>query len=141
MAKDIVNPKLLDSIVAGMTDEIQKAMFLKSLPIQKSMLMNLPELLVVCFKVKRNIDTCETLYELSSFASIWACIENILLAITTEGLAGVTYIPKDTTEINKLLELPQNYEVAAMIPIGYPAPYEVEQPSIDLNEKIHIDRW
>src|SRR5271157_2190893 len=78
MAIDIVNPDQLDNIVSGMIDELQKAMYLKSLPVQKQMLLNSPELLVVCFKMKRNVDACETLYELNSFASAWACIENIL---------------------------------------------------------------
>jgi nitroreductase len=54
---------------------------------------------------------------------VWACIENILLAMAAEGLYGVTYIPYETSSIKKILDVPRDYEVAAIIPMGYPTDY------------------
>jgi hypothetical protein len=37
--------------------------------------------------------------------------------------------------------MPEDYEVAVLIPIGYPRPYQVKQKPVLLYEKIHIDKW
>jgi nitroreductase len=47
----------------------------------------------------------------------------------------------DTTPLKKMLGLPGGYEVATLIPIGYPAEYFVKQKPVSLNEKIHYNRW
>jgi nitroreductase len=119
----------------------EKPAYLAALPVQKKMLMTSPELLIVCFRMKKPLEECSTLYELNSFASVWACIENILLAMATEGLYGVTYIPRETASLKKLLEIPIDYEVAALIPIGYPKEYRVEQKPTLLQDKMHYDKW
>ncbi len=121
--------------------EWEKPAYLAALPVQKRMLMSSPELLIVCFRMRQPLKECKTLYELNNFASIWTCIENILLAMAAEGLYGVTYIPRDTASLRKLLEIPGDYEVAALIPIGYPKDYSVKQKPASLNKKIHYDKW
>ncbi|NIU82351.1 MAG: nitroreductase, partial [Candidatus Korarchaeota archaeon] len=63
---------------------------------------------------------CEALYDLNDMASVWMCIENILLAMAAEGLYGVTSVPRETHLLKKILGIPDGYEVAAAIPIGYP---------------------
>jgi nitroreductase len=78
---------------------------------------------------------------LNSFASVWTCIENILLAMAAEGLFGVTYVPHETPSLKRTLDIPDDYEVAALIPVGYPEPYRVRQKPVSLNEKIHNDIW
>jgi nitroreductase len=105
------------------------------------MLMSSPELPVVCFRMKKPLKECETLYELNNFASVWACIENILLAMAAEGLYGVTYIPHETMSLKRTLSIPEDYEIAALIPIGYPAPYDVKQKPVILQNKIHMNKW
>ena len=140
-AQNIVNQSELKKTTEGMTDELQRQMYLKALPVQKRMLVNSPELLVVCFRMRKSLRECETLYELNNFASVWACIENILLAMAAEGLYGVTYVPQVTSSLKKTLDVPQDYEVAAMIPIGYPNDYSVKQNPARLEEKIHHDKW
>jgi nitroreductase len=140
-AENVTNRTELEKATEGMTDKLQKEMYLKALPIQKRMLMNSPELLVVCFRMKTGLKECKTLYELNNFASVWTCIENILLAMAAEGLYGVTYIPHETASLKKALDLPQDYEVAAVIPIGYPTDYFVKQRTISLEEKIHYNKW
>nr|MDO8133055.1 nitroreductase family protein [Candidatus Njordarchaeum guaymaensis] len=120
---------------------LQREMYLKALSVQKKMLMSSPELLVVCFRMKKPLRECETLYDLNCFASVWVCIENILLAMAAEGLFGVTYIPHRTRSIKELLGIPEDYEVAALIPIGYPGEHIVKQKTVLLQQKTHIDKW
>lgn len=119
----------------------EKEAYLKALPVQKRMLMSSPELLIVCFMMRRPFKEFKTLYELNNFASVWACIENILLAMAAEGLYGVTFIPRGTAPLKELLGIPDDYEAATLIPIGYPQEYFVKQKPVSLQEKIHHNKW
>jgi nitroreductase len=69
------------------------------------------------------------------------CIENIMLALAAEGLYGCTYTPYETEGLKTMLGIPDGYEVAAVIPFGFP----VMEPEIDktenLADRLHIDRW
>lgn len=140
-AEDTTDRERLEEAVKGLTDDLQREMYLKALPVQKRMLMSSPELLVVCFRMRKPLRECRTLYELNNFASVWACIENILLAMAAEGLYGVTYIPYETSSLKKSLCVPDDYEVATLIPIGYPQEYSVKQKPVSLQQKIHQNRW
>jgi nitroreductase len=122
-------------------EEWEKPAYLAALPVQKRMLLTSPELLIVCFRMRRPFKECKTLYDLNNFASAWACIENILLAMAAEGLYGVTFITNDTEPLKKMLNMPSDYEVAALIPMGYPKDYFVKQRPISLQEKLHYDKW
>jgi nitroreductase len=122
-------------------DELEKEMYLKALPVQKRMLMDAPELLLVCFRMRKALKDCKTLFDLNSFASVWACIENILLAMAAERLYGVTKIPYETSSIKKALGIPKDYEIAAIISIGYPQKYFVKQKTLQLSEKTHYNKW
>ena len=140
-AENVTDNKALEVAVRDFADDLQREMYLKALSIQKRMLLSSPELLVVCFRMKKPLKMCETLYELNNFASVWACIENILLAMATENLYGVTYIPHETSILKRILDIPADYEVASLIPIGYPKPYEVKQKPAPLQGRIHLDKW
>ena len=140
-AENVTNHTELEKATQNVDDELQKEMYLEALPVQKRMLTSSPELLVVCFGIKKTPKECKTFYEPNNFASVWTCIENILLAMTAEGLYGVTYVPSETTSLKKILAIPENYEIAALIPIGYPAPYIIQQKPTILRDKIHINKW
>jgi len=122
-------------------EEWEKPAYLAALPVQRRMMLTSPELLIVCFRMRKPFKECKTLYDLDNLASVWACIENILLTMAAEGLYGVTFITKDTEPLKKMLSIPDDYEVAALIPIGYPKDYFVKQRPISLQEKLHCDRW
>ena len=139
--RDITDERELNEWTEGVTDKLEKEMYLKALPVQKRMLMNAPEVLVVCFRTKKLLKDCKTLFDLNSFASVWACIENILLAMAAEGLYGVTKIPYETASFKKALDIPEDYEVAAIIPIGYPGEHFVKQKTVSLQDKMHHDKW
>jgi nitroreductase len=91
--------------------------------------------------MRKPLRECKTLYDLNNFASVWACIENTLLAMAAEGLYGVTFIPHETMPLKKMLCIPDDYEVAVLIPIGYPQEYFVKQKPLSLQEKIHYSKW
>ena len=140
-ARNVTNEHELQDATRGYTDKLQKEMYLKALSVQKRMLLSAPELLVACFRMRKPLKECETLYDLNCFASMWACIENILLAMSAEGLYGVTYVPNGTTSLKEVLGVPEDYEIATLIPIGYPANYFVEQKPLSVEERIHINKW
>ena len=63
--------------------------------------------------------------------------------MAAEGLFGVTYVPQHTEKIKKILNIPEDYEVPVLIPIGYLAKNakRLPQKEIHLEEKIHINKW
>jgi nitroreductase len=140
-AKNISNEMELEKALDRWADELQRKMYRKALPVQEKMLVTAPELLVVCFRLRKPLSECETLYDLNDLASVWMCIENILLAMTAEGLYGVTSVPRDTASLKEVLGVPVGYEVAAVIPIGYPEEYSMDQRTIFLEERLHHDKW
>ena len=140
-ARDLVDDRKLQEVTADPIDEVQREVYLKALPVQLSMLMEAPMLLAVCFRMKKPLHKCRTLYDLNNFASVWACIANILLAMAAEGLFGVTYVPKETKDLKNILGVPDDYEKAALIPIGYPDYYRIKQKPVLLENKIHIYEW
>ncbi|HYE83434.1 MAG TPA: nitroreductase family protein [Clostridia bacterium] len=132
----------LDSLLSGMDDENQKQVYSYSVPIQERMLLTAPEILLVCFRMNRKLQECETLYNLNNFASAWLVIENILLAMATEGLYGVTMVPFRTDRLKNILGMPDDFEIASFIPFGYPQEEpELMQIKKELKNVIHIDKW
>ncbi len=55
-------------------------------------------------------------------ASAWLCIENMSLAAVANGLGSgiVVFWGEQEKEVNKILGLPQDYELAAVLKIGVP---------------------
>jgi nitroreductase len=140
LAEDVTNSEKLEKATEGM-EGLQREMYLRALPVQKRMLLSSPELVVVCFRMRKPLKDCRSLYDLNCLASAWTCIENMLLAMAAEGLHGVTYVPHETASLKKVLDVPEDYEVAALIPIGYAGDYSVKQITVSLKEKIHINKW
>ena len=82
---------------------------------------------------------------LNEFASIWCCIENILLAAASEGILGVTRIPmnEELEHIKKTVHHPDHYALPCYIALGYPAK-NAELPVqkvINVENRIHINQW
>lgn len=139
---DINNMPQFEQSLAGY-DPLSREMYLDAIPKQKSMLIRAPELLAVTFKPKTTVEKASRVYDLNCLASVWCCIENILLALTAEDLCGVTYIPQKTAKVKEVLGIPDAMELAALIPFGYPAETVklIPQKNIRLNEKLHFEKW
>ena len=124
-------------------DEYMIEMYLDAVPKQKRMLLEAPELLMVVYEPKTKVSASRNVYDLNCLASAWCCIENILLAITAEGLYGVTYIPQETERLKKEFQIPEDLEIAALIPFGYKSEEAkiIKQNDVNLNDKIHFEKW
>ena len=134
--------EFLEQTLSKITNPCQREVYSYSVPLQERMLLTAPELLVVCFRMEKPLARCETLFDLNNFASVWLVIENILLAMAAEGLYGVTMVPFKTAGVKGLLHVPDDYEVATFIPLGYPKQEpRVRQVKANLEERIHVDAW
>lgn len=142
-----------EEMIEEVTDELNQAfkeyetlakdMYLDAIPKQKRMILSAPELLVVVYKPKTEVNVSKRVYDLNCLASVWCCIENILLSLAENDVFGVTFIPKNTPEIKKILNIPQELEVAALIPFGYKAASAkiIPQKEVSLASKLHINNW
>ena len=82
----------------------------------KSGMANIPVLIAVCCELVKGMRKELVL------GSVWATIENILLAATAEGLGSCIYTFYDIEEENdlkKILEVPSGFRVAAMVQLGF----------------------
>lgn len=122
---------------------IAKEMYLDAIPKQKKMMLTAPELLVVVYKPKTKVSESKKVYDLNCLASVWCCIENILLSLAENDVFGVTFIPQNTSAVKKVLNIPEELEVAAIIPFGYKAPNAkmIPQKEVQLEERLHINKW
>lgn len=124
-------------------DSMAREMYLHAVPRQKSMILTAPEVLVVVYKPKTQIQAATQVSDLNGLASVWCCIENILLSLAEDNVFGVTHIPRNTKGVKEVLHVPQELEVPAIIPFGYRAPDAkiVPQKEVQLQRKLHVDKW
>ncbi|PKO14009.1 MAG: nitroreductase [Chloroflexi bacterium HGW-Chloroflexi-10] len=129
----------------GMTDEVQREMYVDAIPKQYRMLATSACLMLPCFRQESDLLRPETLSSLNGLASMWCCIENMLVAAAAEGVFGVLRIPgeNERSVIKRFLGIPGSYEIPCYLALGYPAEQarRARQTEIDLNERIHYDRW
>lgn len=137
--------ELLDSW--GMTDELQYASYFDAVPKQGSMILDAGALILPCFRQRGELlGAKESLHELNALASIWAVLENILLAAASEGIFGVTKIistPEEAVHVRNVLGIPSDYEMPCYLALGYPAADAVwnEQIPVNVEERLYVDRW
>lgn len=128
-----------------MTDTCQIDMYMDAIPKQYSMLYHAGCIVLPFFKQNQPLLEPETLSSLNSFASIWLCIENILLAATAEGLGVSLRIPseKELSYLREVVHYPEDYYMPCYLGIGYPAKDAViiPQKEFDIKDKIHLNRW
>jgi len=139
-ARDMKDQAEIERFVAQFDDEELKTVYRRSLPLQMTMMLQARQVLVVCFKMKP-LAACRTLFELNPLDSVWMCIENIMLALAAEGLFGCTYTPYESTGLKEFLGVPAGYEIAAVIPFGFPKFPVEESASENLDARLHIDGW
>jgi len=139
-ARDMKDQEEIERFLARFDQEELKKVYRRSLPLQQSMMLQAPELLLVCYRMKP-LAECRTLFELNPLASAWMCIENIMLALAAEGLYGCTYTPYESRGLKELLGVPAGFEIAAVIPFGFPKDPPEENEGEDLDERLRIDGW
>jgi nitroreductase len=124
-------------------DPLKREMYLDAIPKQKRMILTAPVVLVVVYKPKTAVDKARKVYDLNCLASVWHCIENILLSLAEQDVFGVTYIPQHTSGVKEKLGIPCELEVAAIIPIGYKAEQAKipKQIMVKIDERIHFEAY
>ncbi len=129
----------------GLTDGGQREMYIDAIPKQKRMLVETGCLVIPLFRQYGPLLEPNSLSSLNTFASIWCCIENMLLAAAAQGIQGVTRIPFDSEIgfLKETLNVPEGYEIPCYLSLGYPAAKqpEIRQHPVDVDAKIHFDRW
>lgn len=60
--------------------------------------------------------------------STWISIAYMILAIEEKGLSSLTYTPGETGFLNALLDIPDDYCVVAILPIGFTNEKELSKP-------------
>ncbi|MCK4937864.1 MAG: nitroreductase family protein [Methanosarcinales archaeon] len=100
---------------------------LSKIPAQKIAMETAPLILVVCYNNELGMD---------AMGSAYACIQNILLAATAEGLGAVTLTSRGNN-IKNILNIPEGYDVAAIMPIGYPDEDPDKPIRIPVEDKLH----
>lgn len=128
-----------------LTDESQRAMYIDGIPKQFSMLNDAGCLILPCYRQYTPLLKPKDLSALNNFASIWCCIENILVAAAAEGVYGVTRIPNEGEgkKLKQILNIPEDYEIPCYIALGYPAEgaKRAGQVDIKIEDRIHVDAW
>ncbi len=73
-------------------------------------------------KYFRNTSVIAVCNEVGWERSVWLCIENMALAVVAEGLGSciVLYWGEEKKEVERLLCLPEKYELTALLKIGVP---------------------
>lgn len=145
--QDMTDPEDCDRMLDGfgMTDADQRGMYHIAMPKQFSMLYNAGCLILPFFKLREPLLQPSCLSSLNEFASVWLCIENMLLAAAAEGVYGVTRIPmtEESEHIKKTVGHPDDYAMPCYIALGYPvkdAKVPV-QKVVNPADRIHINRW
>jgi nitroreductase len=129
----------------GLTDEAQRALYIEAIPKQYEMLFRSGCLIFPCYCHPGNLLKPKDLSALNPFASIWCCIENILVAAAAEGIFGVTRIPFEPERqiLKTFLQVPEGYEIPCYLALGYPAENaaRARQVEIPIAERIHLNGW
>ncbi len=129
----------------GLVESSQREMYIDAIPKQRRMLVEAGCLIIPVFRQEEPLLKPGSLSALNGFASIWCCIENMLLAAASEGIQGVTRIPFDEEArfLKAELNVPQGYEIPCCLALGYPGGQQakIRQYAVNVDAKIHLDRW
>lgn len=132
--------------LADVMDKDEYAMFVDAMPKQQKMLAQ-SGCLVLPFFFHKGCPLLQPvcLSSLNYFASVWAAIENILLAATAEGVACALHIPieQEAEHVKSLVGAPLGYEFPCFIAMGYPAEnaHICKQKEIDPKDRTHKNTW
>ncbi|MCL2079622.1 MAG: nitroreductase family protein [Oscillospiraceae bacterium] len=142
-----ISEKRVDFIINSwkVNAPLQKETYKDAIPKQFSMLIQSGCLILPFLKQTEPLLKPKNLSALNSFASIWCCIENILLAATAEKLGCALRIPfeKETQHILETINHPKNYFMPCYLAIGYPLTKvkSPEQIKHKIKDKIHYNKW
>lgn len=129
----------------NLSDSEQQDAYRNAVPKQHRMLMDASVVIIPLLKQKTNILCPENISHLNGFASIWCSIENIFLASTAEDYGCTLRVPlgSEGEYAKEVLGFPDEYFMPCFIGIGKPKKNAdiIKQKEINVNERIHWDKW
>lgn len=142
ISQEDMNQLLIDW---NLSDKEQQEAYKNAVPKQYKMLLDASAIVIPLLKQKTDLLHPDNISHLNGFASIWCSIENIFLAATAEGYACTLRVPLgDEGEwVRKVLQYPEDYFMPCFIGIGKPKKDRpmIKQKDINVQERIHWDRW
>ncbi len=139
--RDIRDSSRLHELLGAFPDEARQ-IYLRALPVQRTMLREAPEILVPIYRSKRGEIHSEGPADLNAHAAIWMGIAHVLLPLAEDGVFGCTLVPGPSIEARTLLGIPDGWRIATLLPIGYPRGKVVHNPHPHRSEDfLHIDRF
>lgn len=127
-----------------LTDPCQRNVYIYAIPKQYEMLSKSGCLILPLFRQQTSLLKPASLSSLNAFASIWCCVENMLLAAAAEGLGCAFRIPlgDEAEYVAETLGLPEGYLFPCFLAVGHPDAEELpEQKSVDPEGKLHWNGW
>ena len=108
-------------------------------------MVSAPAFLVVCMNIRNQQlnKTHEDWTTKWAHHSIAAALENLMLAAVAEGL-GTCWLGTPSwksDKIKELLRIPENAEILAVTPIGYPDESPKPRPRLPVEEVTHFNKW
>jgi nitroreductase len=73
--------------------------------------------------------------------STWLAIGYMLLSLEERGLAPLTYTPSNPRAAAEVLDIPGDYSLEALIPVGKPAEDKAKEPRMSLEKAVYLDKW
>ncbi|ABM81010.1 nitroreductase family protein [Hyperthermus butylicus] len=73
--------------------------------------------------------------------STWLAIGYLLLALEERGLASLTYTPTNPRAAARILGIPEDYTLEALIPVGKLAEEKRKEPRMSIEEAVHYNGW
>lgn len=124
-------------------DLVQKEMYRYSVPKQAAMILTAARVIVPLYYNPYNLSNPTKPSHFNYLASMWMCIENILLSAVEEGIFGVTYIHNNTLQLKKILHIPDKMEPACILNLGYPKlnARKFLPDLVQIEDRMHIDMF
>lgn len=138
---DMADPVALAARFAGLPVAARQ-IYLRALPVQRTMILTAPVLLVPAYRRKLGERAPEGPADLNAHAAMWIAIGYLLLSLAEDGVQACTVVPGPSSEARRVLALPEDWEIATFLPLGYPRARIVrsEHPS-DVAAFLHEDRF
>lgn len=76
-----------------------------------------------------------------SIQSVWLAVGYILLVIEELGLGTVTYTPSSTKGVLDILDVPENFRLEVILPIGFSADDKAKEQKVKPEEVTYINAW
>lgn len=150
LLEKVIHPTTIKGATAivnrwGLTDECQRELYINAIPKQFSMIEEAGCVILPFYRQPCPLLKPKSQSDLNPFASIWLCVENMLLAAASEGIFGVTRIPfaDERKIVLEALNIPTGYEFPCWLALGYPAYNAKRAPQVQIDPltRIHMDVW